>query len=152
MICGSCSCCCHCCSVFSLSSSSWMLLPRVWLVFRAFVLLHVGDGVAYAEFIVSDLAGSYMESLEWSKRKNLGLGPIIFQKPEQAERLADLFNLPIEERTYVAPAEIIPLESKIFSRTNSMSSAQAKSSTLSDEDAMDRLKNRKRSAASSGHS
>ncbi|XP_019107750.2 uncharacterized protein LOC104905614 isoform X4 [Beta vulgaris subsp. vulgaris] len=104
------------------------------------------------EFIVSDLAGSYMESLEWSKRKNLGLGPIIFQKPEQAERLADLFNLPIEERTYVAPAEIIPLESKIFSRTNSMSSAQAKSSTLSDEDAMDRLKNRKRSAASSGHS
>ncbi|XP_048502641.1 uncharacterized protein LOC104905614 isoform X1 [Beta vulgaris subsp. vulgaris] len=102
-------------------------------------------------FVVKDSIGEAGNSLVggWF---NQGLGPIIFQKPEQAERLADLFNLPIEERTYVAPAEIIPLESKIFSRTNSMSSAQAKSSTLSDEDAMDRLKNRKRSAASSGHS
>ncbi|XP_057246866.1 uncharacterized protein LOC125491670 [Beta vulgaris subsp. vulgaris] len=75
--------------------------------------------------------------------------------PRSLNKLRDYLNLlkfPVEERTFAAPTEVLPLDSRASSRTNSMSTAPARSSNLSDEDAMDRLKNRKRSAASSGQS
>ncbi|XP_048502471.2 uncharacterized protein LOC125498357 [Beta vulgaris subsp. vulgaris] len=102
-------------------------------------------------FVVKDSLGEAGNHLVggWS---NKGLGPVISQIPEQAERLPELLKFPVEERTFAAPTEVLPLDSRASSRTNSMSTAPARSSNLSDEDAMDRLKNRKRSAASSGQS
>ena len=46
-------------------------------MYSVFLILFLKPVLVGAEFIVSDLAGSCVESSEWSKRKNLGIKVII---------------------------------------------------------------------------